>query len=281
MGPTTGRVGRLAVVAVAGAVALVGCSSDDGTDPVPPSEASSTTARAEEEAGVDTVEDRTFESNSVEGHELVADTVVRVTFSAGDVAIDAGCNSMGGAYDVAADGTISMPTELRSTMMACDDALMAQDEWVSTWLGDGVTGTVDGDVLTLVGGDVTMALTSMDAGAAGGEEVTPAGAWTLDTIVEGEVASSVPTDVETPTLEIADGTVSVFTGCNSGSGGVEVAADTLVFQPMAITFRACDGPAGELEVTILAVLSGEVPYVTDGETMTTGTDEVSLVWRRA
>ena len=34
-------------------------------------------------------------------------------------------------------------------------------------------------------------------------------------------------------------------------------------------------------LTILAVLSGEVPYVTDGETMTTGTDEVSLVWRRA
>jgi heat shock protein HslJ len=55
-----------------------------------------------------------------------------------------------------------------------------------------------------------------------------------------------------------DGQVMVTTGCNSGSGGVEVRTTTILFGDLALTRMACAGPAGEMEQAMLTVLSADV-----------------------
>ena len=73
-------------------------------------------------------------------------------------------------------------------------------------------------------------------------------------------------------------TVEVFTGCNRGSGGVEVTDSTVTFGPIAITLMACEGAAGEFEAALLPVLTGEFDYVIEGQTLTltSGTTEIIL-----
>lgn len=113
-----------------------------------------------DEAPAVTAEDldgRTFESTSVTGHDLVADTVVTLDFADGQLGFSAGCNSMSAGYDVAA-GRLELSSEVASTMMACPDDLQAQDTWLSGFLADGAAATLVGDQLTLTEGDVVMEL---------------------------------------------------------------------------------------------------------------------------
>ncbi len=72
---------------------------------------------------------REFVSTQVDGYELVPDSVIRISFEDGSVSINAGCNTMFGAYTVDGD-VLSAPT-LAMTEMACDPALMEQDTWIS------------------------------------------------------------------------------------------------------------------------------------------------------
>jgi heat shock protein HslJ len=106
--------------------------------------------------------------------------------------------------------------------------------------------------------------------------------WTLDTIIDGETASSVPAGIEAPTLEIADdGTVAVFTGCNRGNGTAEVADDgaTITFGPLAITKMLCPDGGSEVEAQVLTVLDGEVQVELDGDQLTLTKGDQALGFR--
>ena len=76
------------------------------------------------------------------------------------------------------------------------------------------------------------------------------------------------------------GSVSVDTGCNTGSGIVEITDTTLTFGPIAITKKACPPEQTALEASVLSVLQGEVTYTIDGDTLSLrsgdGADEVGL-----
>ena len=101
------------------------------------------------------LEGRTFVSSGVEGQELVDGTTISLSFEGTDaIAVNAGCNGMMGGYTIE-DGTLTTG-ELAQTMMACEEPLMAQDQWVAAFLADGPTIALDGDELTLTGGDVTV-----------------------------------------------------------------------------------------------------------------------------
>src|SRR5687767_1039984 len=80
-----------------------------------------------DDAAAPTVDDlagSTFESTSVEGHDMVAGTNVTMTFDADGVAVHAGCNTLRGGLAIE-DGTLQVGT-MAQTMMACTDDLMAQ-----------------------------------------------------------------------------------------------------------------------------------------------------------
>jgi putative lipoprotein len=65
-----------------------------------------------------------------------------------------GCNGFGGKYIVEGDQITF--SEIVSTLMACDDARMAQEAAVLAVLSDTATYTIDGSTLTLTNNDVVL-----------------------------------------------------------------------------------------------------------------------------
>jgi heat shock protein HslJ len=151
---------------------------------------------------------------------------------------------------------------------------MDQDAWLSGFLTEGPEISLDGTTLTLTGTS-TMTLTEIEDAPLVGTT------WNVTGTLATEAISSVP-DTTTASMTIADdGTVAVETGCNSGSGTVEVTDTTLTFGPLAVTRRACADPAvDQLEQAVLAALQGEVTYEITADTMTLrsgeGADAIGL-----
>ena len=98
---------------------------------------------------------RSFVATTVEGHDLVSDTSITITFEDDLIVIAGGCNSMRGGYSIA-DGTLQVDT-LASTSMACDEALMDQDFWLGEFFESGPT-VEDGETLVLSADTVRIVL---------------------------------------------------------------------------------------------------------------------------
>lgn len=107
-----------------------------------------------------------FESTKTIGFDVVDGHVITVAFPEEDqVSVNAGCNQLFGniTWDLTGEAAFSAPA-LASTMMACDDALMAQDTFLAGLFADGFT--VDywatGE-LFLTQGDIAIELTKTGA----------------------------------------------------------------------------------------------------------------------
>ncbi|HSF98176.1 MAG TPA: META domain-containing protein [Ornithinibacter sp.] len=99
---------------------------------------------------------RSFTSTEVRGHDLVEGSAITLTFEDGRMSANGGCNTLNGAATWDGD-TLDVAEPLASTMMACDEALMAQDQWLSEFLTSSPALEVDGDTMTL--GDDTTGIT--------------------------------------------------------------------------------------------------------------------------
>lgn len=130
---TPGPVLRAGLAVVAGGLALAGCGGG-GTD----------------------LGGATYASTESRGHDLVPASRVTLTFTDGRISANAGCNTLNGAASWEGD-TLEVRGSLASTMMACEDALMAQDTWLSEFLSSSPELAVEGDELVL--GDATTGLT--------------------------------------------------------------------------------------------------------------------------
>lgn len=119
---------------------------------------------------LDDLDGKVFATAQVDGHALVDETVVRIGFADGQVSVDAGCNHMTGG--VSLDGDRLKVSNLAGTEIGCEQDRADQDAWVASFLTDGPTAALDGDTLTLTGGDVSMALAAQavdDASSDGGD----------------------------------------------------------------------------------------------------------------
>ena len=87
---------------------------------------------------------------------LIVGSTITLTFEDGQVSANAGCNTLFGAASWDA-GTLDVEEALASTLMACDDALMAQDQWLSDFLTSDPALSLAGTNLTL--GDDSAGLT--------------------------------------------------------------------------------------------------------------------------
>ena len=122
---------------------MTGCGDDDAAAPT-----------------VDDLAGSTFESTSVEGHDMVAGTNVTMTFDTDGVAVNAGCNTLRGGLAIE-DGTLQVGT-MAQTMMACTDDLMAQDTFLVEFFDAGPTITLEDDVLTLTASGATITAAEID-----------------------------------------------------------------------------------------------------------------------
>lgn len=100
---------------------------------------------------------RTFVATSIEGATLVDGSEVVVSFADDLVLVEAGCNSQRAGYQVE-DGALVVG-ELAATQMACDDALMAQDQLVGDIMRASPSITLDGDEMVLTTDTTTITLT--------------------------------------------------------------------------------------------------------------------------
>ena len=203
---------------------------------------------------------RAFESVEVTGQELVDGSTIQLSFDEQRLSVQGGCNIINGGYTITED--VLEIEALASTMMACEEALMGQDTWLNEFLSSGPGISLDGETLTLTGTDIAITLAEIPDTELVGTT------WTVTGTVANEAITSVPADAVASITIADDGTIAVETGCNSGSGSVEITDTTLTFGPIATTMRACaDEAVNEFEARVLAALQGEVTYEISGDTM--------------
>jgi heat shock protein HslJ len=94
------------VVAVVGALALTACGSGTDDDPT----------------------GRTWQLTELEGSSLVDGTVIDLTMADGTASGNAGCNSYTGEVTISEDSGITFGSEIASTMMACEEPIMDQEQ---------------------------------------------------------------------------------------------------------------------------------------------------------
>lgn len=235
------RAGLLLTL-VAVAVAVAGCGDSD------PAESAAGPTPAQ-------LDGRAFSSTAVRGHEPVPGSQVTIAFDGERLSARADCNTLTGGWSLDGD-RLRTDGDLAQTQMACDEALMRQDEWLGAFLGAAPRIALDGDALTLSGDEATIELREA---APSGPRPIAGTTWRLTEIHDrGGGVSSVPAGVEAPTLLIAeDGTVELFAGCNRGGGRAEVRDDGFVaFGPLALTRKACDEATMRVEAAMTAVLAG-------------------------
>jgi heat shock protein HslJ len=241
------------------ALGLAACGSDDAAnDSTATSGTQGTASSGTGSPGASTLDldGSSFESTAVEGYDLVAGSTISLGFADGSLSANAGCNTLAGGYTI--DGDVLTAATLASTLIACDEALMAQDAWLSGLLTSGPTLAIDGDTLTATGTDATITMVKQADATIEGTK------WVLTGTVATEGVSSLPADA-VGSLLITNGQAAVETGCNNGSGAVEVGDGTLTFSALATTRKACTDELNALEATTLSVLDGEVTYEITGD----------------
>lgn len=232
----------------------------------------------------DELESRTFLTRTVtqDGllRRLAEGSELRLWFDDGTLALNAGCNHLRGDYRLA-DGRLEVGP-IGGTEMGCSPELMAQDQWLIRFFADPVEVALDEDVLALTSG--TTVFTLRDRTTASPDVPLVGTSWTLTTLIDGDTARSVPDGLDAG-LEIdKEGRLHVDTGCNGGSGPVDVLPDpegdpsrgTLAIGPVAVTRKGCAEEVMSVERAMLTVLDGEVEYAVEEQSLTLSDGESGL-----
>jgi heat shock protein HslJ len=204
---------------------------------------------------------RTFLSTSVteEGQPrpLVAGTRIRLSFSDDHhVGAQAGCNSMGGAARFS--GGRLLVDDLATTDMGCDPARHAQDDWLARFLTSRPAWSADGTTLILE--NASTRIVFEDREVADPNLPLRGTRWLVDTIIDGESASSVPAGAEA-SITFEDGDrFGGSTGCNGMGGTATIHGQTISFSDVITTKMACDPDRNRLERAVLSVLDGDTTY---------------------
>lgn len=205
---------------------------------------------------------RTFLSESIteggQDRELVEGTRISLDFTAdGQVSANAGCNHLFG--DVTVTSERLEVGLMGGTEMGCDPQRHAQDEWLMDFLESSPTWLLDADRLTLTAGDTEIVL--LDREVADPDRPLEGTQWSVDTIISGEVASSMWAGTEGSAWFVVEGErFTASSGCRDFEGDVEVGEDTLRFGDVVQTDPMCAEEYREVDEAMQAIFGGEVEY---------------------
>jgi heat shock protein HslJ len=178
----------------------------------------------------------------------------------------AACNSYGGKLEI--DGTTIKISELIQTEMACADAgVMASEAAYLGAVSEVTTAARDGDDLVLSGPQVELHFTLVPP-VPNADLVGPV--WVLESLISGEVVSSVTDDPATLQLN-ADGTLAASTGCRDVTGHYTVSGNTVQVTLDPYDMIACADPLGSQDTHVLAVIGAA-----DGFTVTIQGESLTL-----
>jgi heat shock protein HslJ len=196
---------------------------------------------------------------------LVAGTRIRIDFRTGDFGASAGCNSIGGPYQI--DGGRFVATELSMTEMGCDQDRSAQDDWLGQLLTSRPAIRLAGDELTIEGTTTTIRL--LDRKVADPDVALVGATWTVESILSGDTAASIPEGATATVVFQADGTLTLDTGCNQGGGRFATDGGGMTISELMLTKKACDGPGAALEAAVTGVLrSGPITFRIEASVLT-------------
>ena len=198
---------------------------------------------------------------------LVGGTRVRLRF--GDdgrtLGADAGCNQMSG--DARITDSRLETDDLAMTEMGCDPDRHAQDQWLAGILTDRPSLRLEGNMLTLTGGETVIRL--LDREEAEPDLPLRQTRWVVDTVIENDAASSVPAEFDAHVVFTDDHHFTGTTGCNSMGGTATIGPDdTMTISGVATTKKACDPDRMRIEQAVLAVLDGEIGFDIDADRLT-------------
>lgn len=199
-------------------------------------------------------------------HQLVDGTEVTVEFTDdGRLIAQAGCNMMQAPVDTA-DKKLTFDGGIESTAAGCDKASHEQDGLIAEVLSATPTWRLSESKLEIVSGTTTLTLT--DRSVADPDRPLEGTEWTLDTLVDGQVASSVPRTVAPVRVTFDGEEVSASTGCNGAGGRYTVDGDTLHVTPGARTLMACADDIMRVESAVQNVLDGDVRFAITADRLT-------------
>lgn len=247
---------------------LAACGGDDssGAAPEPGESSSASSSEAASESESESASPgispaalaNTYVSTEVTGHDLAADTTIRLTFEDGNLSVNAGCNTLFAPYELT-EHSLAWTEEPAATMMGCPEDLAAQDQWLAGLFTTGVGAAVDGSTLTLTSDDATIVLSP--APEADLQELFGK-TWSAVATIADEKTSRIPRGVRTPRVVVGrNGLGRLDTGCNSGRTTVTADATSISFGHPAVTRIRCQEPAATIEQRVLAVADGRSDYV--------------------
>jgi heat shock protein HslJ len=203
----------------------------------------------------------------------VADATI--TFQNGRVSGNAGCNGFFAAYTL--DGAQLSIEQGGSTVMACEEPVMAQEEAILAALGEAAAYEIADGQLTILDGAGAARLT-----------LTPQMATTLTGVVwratnyynGREAVVGMLEGTEITAIFGDDGSLSGSAGCNNYITGYTVDGNQIAIQPAATTMMFCAEPEGimEQEAAYLAALATAATYSISGQVleMRTADDAMAL-----
>jgi len=186
------------------------------------------------------------------------------------------CNTFSGTYRL--DGDELSVSDLGGTEIGCTPELMdAEAAYLSALEGADQAAVTDG-YLVLSGDDAGLRFRRMPEVPASDLAGTR---WVLETLLEGEVASS--TTGSPAVLELADdGTLTASTGCRELSARWSLEGDVVRVSDVVPATDDCDAEAATQDEQVTAVLSADFrAAVTEDSLTLTGADGRGLVYRDA
>lgn len=202
---------------------------------------------------------------SADGFTPATGTTVRLSFDGRHFGLHAGCNHVDGAFSI--DGDELVIGSFAMTEIGCPPPLQDQDQFLLEFLMSRPKLRLDDDQLTLL--SERARLIFLDREVADPDRELAGTLWTIDTFINGDAASNIPLPSSPTILFDAAGVVSVDTTCHSGTGGFEVAGDSIVLSGMVYTEEQC--PAGQTTADGFIrelMRDGEVSFEIEGPRLT-------------
>lgn len=212
---------------------------------------------------------RTFLSTGVtengQAKQLVAGTRIRLGF--GDdgrrITANAGCNHLGGEARVD-DGRL-LADDLAMTAMGCDGGRNEQDDWLAKFLMGKPTIRLSGTELILA--NSTTEIRMLDRKVAEPDRPLTGTRWIVETIIDRDIASSIPQGALAHLLLNTDGSFTGTTGCNQMGGTAVITSAAIQFSGVFTTKMACEPDRMRLEEAVLSVLRDAVDYKIDADVL--------------
>jgi heat shock protein HslJ len=184
-----------------------------------------------------------------------------------------GCNTYNASYTT--DGNKIAIGPAATTMMACEQAVMDQEQQYLAALATAATYRIDGSKLELRTADGALAVTFTKAPAS--SDALPGSAWIVVGYNNGKqavVSTLAGTDL---TANFGtDGRLSGNSGCNTYSASYQTDGNKITIGPAATTRMACEPAVMEQEQQYLAALATAATYRIDGSKLELRTADGAL-----